>query len=142
MRGKGVALLFAYGAVLCLRAVAVAGGGHGTYTLLGIAGAPFSAFGIPFAIVAALLQWGIMAALWRRRDTTTWALVGFLVLHYVSAAFLLLLPASQYADWEYVRRVPELRTPCFLGSRGMWSDKRPSGYWSHDSVERHPRRDR
>jgi len=115
MTRKVVVFLFAYGAVLCLCGVLVAGAGHGTYTLLGIAGSPFSALGIPFAIVGALLQWGLMALLWRRYETTTWPFAAFLLLHYIAAALLLSLPASPYADWDYVSRVQGIRTPMFLG---------------------------
>jgi hypothetical protein len=99
-------LFFAYGLVLCLFGLIVAGFGHGTFTLLGLAGAPLSFFGVPMAIAASLTQWGMLFLARRRFGIAKLYLVAFLALHYASAALLLLLPSSAFSDWEYVRRIP------------------------------------
>jgi hypothetical protein len=103
---KTVWIFVFYGFILCCCGLLVASFGHGTYTLLGLAGAPFSAFGIPFAILASLAQWGLLALLmqrWERRYA-----VGFLLLHYIVAALLLSLPSSEFGDWRYVRQIPQM----------------------------------
>lgn len=98
---------FAYGVVLCLLGIIVAGFGHGAFTLLGLAGAPFSFFGIPLAIAASATQWGMLVLVSSRFGIPKQYLVAFLALHYASAALLLVLPSSEFSDWEYVRRIPE-----------------------------------
>lgn len=100
-------LFFAYGLVLSLFGLMVAGFGHGTFTLLGLAGAPFSFFGVPAAIAASVTQWGGLVFARSRFGIPKQYLVAFLVLHYASAALLLLLPSNALSDWEYVRRLPE-----------------------------------
>jgi hypothetical protein len=96
-----------YGAVLCLIGILVAGFGHGTYALLGLAGAPFSFLGTPIAIIATLFQWWLLAVACQKMHLPKPYFIGFLFAHYVAAAALLLLPSSDFADWEYVRRIPQ-----------------------------------
>ena len=95
-----------YSTVLCLIGVVVAGFGHGSYTLLGLAGAPFSFLGIPIAIIATLCQWSFLAAAWQKIRFPKPYFISFLALHYIAATALLLLPSSQFADWEYVGHLP------------------------------------
>jgi hypothetical protein len=102
---KTVWMFVVYGFVLCSCGVLVAGFGHGTYTLLALAGAPFSAFGVPFAIAASLAQWGVLALVAQRGDRKY--AIGFLLVHYI-AAILLLLPSSEFGDWGYVRLIPRM----------------------------------
>ena len=104
---RDVWLFFAYGLVLCVFGLIVAGFGHGTFTLLGLAGAPFSFFGVPVAIAASVTQWGMLALARSRFGIPKQYLVAFLTLHYASAALLLVLPSSAFSDWEYVRQIPE-----------------------------------
>ena len=83
----------------------MAGAGHGTYLLLGIASAPLSFLGISFSFVGPPLLW-----------TTLWALLPYtnkrpqrqivavaLVLHY--AALLLIPFFDLYAEGKYIDRV-------------------------------------
>jgi len=96
-----------YGAVLCLIGILVAGFGHGTYTLLGLSGAPFSFLGIPIAIIATMFQWGLLALAYQKMHLPKPYFIGFLSAHYVAAAALLLIPSSEFADWEHVSRIPQ-----------------------------------
>ena len=114
------ALLFAYGMSLCIFGVLVAGFGHGTYTLLALAGAPFSAFGIPFAIVATLLQWGALSFLRGRYEIAPRYFVAFLMLHYIVAALLLSLRSSEFADWKYLRDLPQFDWLLLTGGFGVY----------------------
>lgn len=70
------------------------------------AGAPFSFLGIPIATIAALCQWALLAVAWQKTQFTKPYFVGFLAVHYIVAAALLLLPSSKFADWEYVGGIP------------------------------------
>lgn len=103
---RTVLAFIVYGAVLCLCGVAVAGFGHGTYTLLGLAGSPFSALGAPVAMIAALTQWGLLAVARQRYGLHFGYVIAFLAFHYAVAVFLL-CPASGFADWERVAVIPQ-----------------------------------
>jgi hypothetical protein len=59
-------LALTYGIVLGALAIYCAGAGHGSYLLLGVAGAPFSYFGIPAAIAAAFAQWPLLVLALRK----------------------------------------------------------------------------
>jgi len=109
-----LAVSVVYGFVLCAMGVLVAGLGHGTYTLIGLAGAPFSFLGIPISIAAALTQWMLLVRAGQRLSASKAFYVASLMLHYVSA-LLLSLPSSKYADWSYVGSLPQsLRRFCRL----------------------------
>ena len=111
-----LAVCVVYGIVLCAMGVLVAGFGHGSYMLIGLAGAPFSFLGIPISIAAALTQWMLLVAVGQRLSTSKAFYVAFLMLHYVSALLLLSLPSSKYADWSYVGSLPQsLRLLLLLG---------------------------
>jgi len=101
-----LAVSVVYGFVLCAMGVLVAAFGHGTYTLIGLAGAPFSFLGIPISIAAALTQWMLLVVAGQRLSASKAFYVAFLMLHYVSA-LLLSLPSSKYADWSYVGSLPQ-----------------------------------
>src|SRR5579884_4219328 len=79
---KFIGLLFVYGAMLCFCGFALAGFGHGTYFLIGLAGAPFSILGPLAAILASLAQWGLLVSAQRRFRLHQRFVVVFLVLHY------------------------------------------------------------
>ena len=128
---------FVYSAILCLIGIVVAGFGHGTYTLLGLAGAPFSFLGIPIAIVATLCQWSFLSALWQKMRFPKPYFIGFLGLHYITATTLLLLPSSEFADWEYVGHIP--RSYQFLLACGFcWYLFGQIVIWRTLSRPRHP----
>ena len=103
---RSVAILFAYGAVLAVLGVTVAGAGHGSYLLIWLAGSPFSILGVPAAIIASVLQWGLLALVQRMLWTKFRVVIGFLVLHYIVAAFFLFRYSGEVSDWEYLRRSP------------------------------------
>jgi hypothetical protein len=107
MKSRGVFIVcVVYGLVLCVLGGLVAGFGHGTYTLIALAGAPFSFFGAPVCFIAALTQWMLLVMAGRKLSAPKAFYVAFLVLHYVSAALLLSLPSSVYADWSYIGKIP------------------------------------
>jgi hypothetical protein len=109
-------ILFTYGIVLVVLGVIVAGGGHGSYLLIWLAGAPFSIFGIPIAIVAAILQWGLLAFALQRFTIRFKAVLGFLILHYVVAASFVFRVFGQIDDLDYIRRSPHgIRMMLVLG---------------------------
>jgi hypothetical protein len=107
MIGKShLVLLAVYGIILCIVAFFVAGFGHGSYLLLGLAGAPFSAISIPLAFLASVLQWPMIPIVCSRFSFGRRLMAGFLIIHYVSAAVILLWPTSEYADLGYLTRMP------------------------------------
>lgn len=80
-----VVLFFVYGVTLWLVAAYLAGFGHGSYLLFAITGAPFYYLFAPIGAFACLFQWGLLAMLlsgWRRAPAFV---VGFLILHCVTA---------------------------------------------------------
>jgi hypothetical protein len=101
-----VGALFAYGLILAVFGVMVAGAGHGSYFLLWLAGSPFSVFGISAAMIASILQWGILALAQRRRYIKFQIVVGFLLVHYIVAMIFIFGYSRQVDDWEYLRRAP------------------------------------
>jgi len=88
-----------FGVILMGLALAAAGGGHGTYVLLGLFSAPLGCFGISVAVFGTPLLWatvGVVAGL-LNFSTGRRCLLGFLLIHYVSAACSLWL---QYGNWD------------------------------------------
>lgn len=102
-RNSNLLFAAAYGVVLASCGFLVAGYGHGTYTLLALAGAPLSALGPLPATIAALVQWPLMVAANRRMPGIVRV---FLFAHYAAAILLLTLPTSPYADWSYAATIP------------------------------------
>lgn len=93
---------FAYGLVLTVFGVMLAGAGHGTYILLGMASAPFSFFGVIFSVIVPPLMWGALAGLLAERRQT---LLVALAVHYFS---LLLIPFSEdFGESKYLVKAME-----------------------------------
>jgi len=101
-----VLALFIYGAVLTLVGVWLAGGRHGTYVLLGLAGSPFCVFGIPAAVAASLFQWGSLMAAVRMFRINARLMALYLVIHYAVAIDVLTARGSAFSDWDYVTQLP------------------------------------
>ena len=93
-----------FGLVLAALSILAAGGGHGSYVLLGLVSAPCCAFGIAPAIVLTPALWlGAGPLAGRAADKT--AARTFLVVmgtHVLGATIA--LSVRPYADWAYVRR--------------------------------------
>jgi hypothetical protein len=110
---RTIVLLFVYGLGLCFFGFLFGGAGHGIYGPLGLAGSPFSAIGVRSswgyepAFVAAALQWGLLGCAMRWMGLRRAWVVAFLAVHYTTAALLLSVPSSPYADWAYGTGVPE-----------------------------------
>lgn len=100
-----ISVALIYGAVLAVCSFVAAGFGHGTYTLLGLAGSPFAVLGIPAAFLAACFQWCglVLARSWIGHRY----LAAILIVHYAAGALLLTVSASPYADWSYVGKLPQ-----------------------------------
>ena len=105
MMNRNLALLSAivYGTVLAAFGFVVAGYGHGTYLLMGLAGAPLSLLGPLEAMLASLLQWPLVVAAKIRVPKFA---RGFVLVHYATALLLLTVPSSPYADWNYAANIP------------------------------------
>jgi hypothetical protein len=99
-----VAVLFACGVVLAASGVWVAGTGEGSYLLIFLAGSPFSILGIPIAIGASAIQWGLLALAQRMFNIKYQVVIGFLALHYVMAAYLLFGYSDFFDDWESLQK--------------------------------------
>jgi hypothetical protein len=105
---------FAYGTLLAMVGMIAAGGGHGTYVLLGLYASPLSLMTLmPFAVGLALfgtpLLWcvvGVLLAGAGNRGRTT-ALVLIMLAHYASLP-VVLRDGNLYGDWSYVERVGAL----------------------------------
>ncbi len=104
--------LWAYGIVVEALALVFTGAGHGTYTLFGLIGSPFTAippfsfpYGFMVGLVAGTLQWGVLGTLFSRRTVGRKFLIAYLLVHYAVAAVLLTYPDGPFADWRYVTRV-------------------------------------
>lgn len=96
---------FLYGLGLTFIGLFLAGAGHGTYLLLGIASAPVSFLGIGFSLVGPPLLWGSVAALLpytgKKRIRQVFAIA--VLLHYVSLLFVPLF--DTYAEAKYFSKV-------------------------------------
>ena len=98
---------FWYGVLLALFGFVAAGGGHGTYVVIGLSSAPFGlAQDVIIGLLAAPLLWLFIAFLaggakhWIPRICFVLAQS----IHYVSLHWILNRP-SKFADWDYVQRV-------------------------------------
>jgi hypothetical protein len=96
---------FLYGLALTCIGVFLAGAGHGTYLLLGIASAPISFLGIGFSFVGPPLLWSTVGALlpYTREQSIRQVFAIALLLHYVSLAFVPLFDI--YAEAKYFYKV-------------------------------------
>jgi hypothetical protein len=101
-----VVAFFAYGLTLGVFGVMAAGAGHDSFLLLSLAGSPFSVFGIPAAMIASILQWGLLALAQRRLSINSRVVVGFLLVHYAVAAIFIFGYSRQVDDWQYLRKAP------------------------------------
>ena len=93
-----------YGLGLASIGVLMAGAGHGTYLLLGIASAPLSFFGFFVSLVGPPLLWtGIGGLLpYNHKQPQRRLLVSVILLHYLG---VLLIPFfDQYAEWMYFEK--------------------------------------
>ncbi len=90
-----------YGLGLTGIGVLMAGAGHGTYLLLGIASAPLNFLGVGFSIITPPLMWSTLCGLlaYHRRNPQRQILRFAFAIHYLS---ITLLPFSEeYADKGY-----------------------------------------
>jgi hypothetical protein len=93
-----------YGSSLTVVGVLLAGAGHGTYGLLGVASAPLSFLGIKFSFVGPLLLWTTLGGLlaYSSKAPHRQIVAVALIVHYVA---ILLLPFfGDYADGKYIGR--------------------------------------
>lgn len=104
----------AYGLGLTGVGVLLAGAGHGTYLLLGVASAPLSLLGIPVSMVSPPLLWGVIGGLLSHahKSPQRQILLAAMALHYVA---VLLLPLFEgYAEEKYIARALEVN-PVVVG---------------------------
>jgi hypothetical protein len=99
---------FLYGLSLTVVGVLVAGAGHGTYILLGIASAPASFLGIIFSVISPSLLWtmvwGILPNIHKSPQRQIFFIT--LTLHYFS---ILLIPVFEdYSEGKYIVKVWEM----------------------------------
>lgn len=97
-----------YGLSLTGVGVLMAGAGHGTYLLLGVASAPLSFLGITFSIVSPPLLWSMLGGLlpYFHKSPQRQILIAALVLHYLA---ILLLPFfGDYAEEKYLAKALEV----------------------------------
>jgi hypothetical protein len=103
-----------YGLSLTGVGVLMAGAGHGTYLLLGVASAPLSFLGIPFSMVSPPLLWSVMGGLlsYSHKSPQRQILLAALALHYLA---ILLLPFFEgYAEEKYIAKALEVN-PVVVG---------------------------
>jgi hypothetical protein len=96
---------FAYGLGLTVVGVFMAGAGHGTYLLLGVAAAPVSFWGILFSIVGPPILWGVVGSLLSHASKTPQRQIVVCVMlsHYLG---IMLLPFfGDYVEGKYFERV-------------------------------------
>lgn len=94
-----------YGLGLTVIGVFMAGAGHGTYLLLGMAAAPLSFLGILFSIVGSPILWSAVGSLlsYASKNPQRQIVMAVMLLHYLG---VLLLPFfGEYAEWKYFERV-------------------------------------
>ncbi len=97
-----------YGLSLTGVGVLMAGAGHGTYLLLGVASAPLSFLGIMFSIVSPPLLWSTLGGLlpYSHKSPQRQILLTALVLHYLA---ILLLPFfEEYIEEKYLAKALEV----------------------------------
>lgn len=97
-----------YGLSLTVVGVLMAGAGHGTYLLLGIASAPLSFLGIAVSIVSPPLLWSVLAGLlsYSHKSPQRQIFLAALALHYLA---ILLLPFFKgYAEEKYIAKTLEV----------------------------------
>lgn len=125
-----------YGAALTTLGVILAGAGHGTYLLLGVASAPAGYLGVAISILFPPLLWGAVGWLLSRADRSPWRqLVTIsLLAHYVSIFFLPCF--EEYAEekyvlktWEYSPSLLILGLVVYLGGQAviwyLWYRRKP-----------------
>ena len=102
--GLWVAIGAVYGLSLAVIGVMMAGGGHGTYLLLGLASAPVSLLGFGFSLAGPAILWGVIGALLadRRKKTPRQLLVGLMLLHYLGVVLVFFV--GDYAEWKYFEK--------------------------------------
>ena len=105
----------AYGVVLDLLAWVCAGAGHETLAPAVITSAPLSAINVIVGLLVSPVIWGMMALLTARAEqpVSREVFLAAAVLHYISAAVLLLLTES--GEWRYVQRTFEAVPFALLG---------------------------
>jgi hypothetical protein len=91
----------AYGCALVAIGVLAAGAGHGTNVLMAAAAAPLGFLGAWGAIAGAPILWAAVGAAlaWLPRRSRKLVVASAVIIHYVSAASLLVTP-----EWEYLIR--------------------------------------
>jgi hypothetical protein len=87
----------AYGVGLSLLGALVAGSGHGTYILLGLASSPLAALGNVAATLSPPFIW---AFIWSLLQVRRQMFLATMAIHYVSAAVVLV--ATHFGDWEHL----------------------------------------
>ncbi|MGA2806873.1 MAG: hypothetical protein ABSE87_01995 [Terracidiphilus sp.] len=128
-----VGICFAYGFTLALFGVMVARAEDGNYVLLWLAGSPFSVVGDLPAVIASILQWGLLVLARRRLYIKFWVVAVFLLVHYAVAAALIIQFSQDVGDWEYlwsvsreVRLIYALGLVCYvLGQCFVWGTSLP-----------------
>lgn len=101
-----VVIGFLYGLSLTVLGIALAGAGHGTYLLLGIASAPLSFFGVVASVVSPPILWATLwaflayAATKHRRTIVALALIA----HYIGI-LLVAVYGDEYVDPKYITKV-------------------------------------
>jgi hypothetical protein len=100
---------FAYGCALLALGFILAGAGHGTFVFIGLFSAPVGlAQNVPMALLALSSLWAIMAVLAGSSDRWRLRLVFLCVMcsHYFSLPWIL-SGRSKFADWEYMKKIPD-----------------------------------
>ena len=106
-KGVSVTVGLAYGLGLTLTGSLLAGAGHGTYLLLGIASAPVSFLGFIPSIGGPPVLWSAVGALlpYTGRKPQRQVLFGIMLLHYLGVALVPFF--DEFAEWKYFERVWE-----------------------------------
>ena len=92
----------AYGLVLGSVAFMCTGAGHGTYIPAAVSSAPLGLLGIAGGLLGAPALWAGIGALLEPQRRRGMAVLGIMLLHYGSAAWL--LTHEPFGDWEYFAR--------------------------------------
>jgi hypothetical protein len=114
MRGKLWLVGLIYGLSLAGVGLLMAGAGHGTYLLLGIASAPLSFLGIIFSLVSPPIlwsaMWGLLPSTYKSPQRQVFVVA--LALHYVA---ILLVPFFKvYSEEKYILEALEVN-PVVVG---------------------------
>ena len=96
-----------YGLGLTAIGVLMAGAGHGTYLLLGIASAPLSFLGFFVSLAGPPLLWTAIGGLlpYTRKGPQNRLVVTVMLLHYLGVIFIPLF--GDYAEWKYFAKIWE-----------------------------------